>query len=121
MAYRTPLLRRWAWRHQPDVLWLYPDGRNLAHMLCVVREAQTTARPCLEMVLHSSELMPGGRQTLRDGASIERLYGDLKALFTVLARSFTGMTLAEFRQRWPGAQDQQTQARRQASWSVTCG
>lgn len=105
-SYQLPGFRRWAWRHQPDLLWLYPTGHNLADLQCVVQEAVLTQRPCLEMVLHSSELMPGGRQTLHDVASIERLYHDLRALFTVIAHAFVGMTLAEFRQAWLGTQPQ---------------
>lgn len=115
LAYQLPVLRRWAWRHQPDLLWLYPDGRNLAHMLCVVRDAVARKRPYLEMVLHSSELMPGGRETLRDGASIERLYNDLRALFSVITRSFVGMTLAQFRQAWLGAQSRAARVHSQAA------
>lgn len=115
-AYTLPWLRRWAWQHQPDVLWLYPDGLNLTHLLCVVQEAVATRRPYLEMVLHSSELMPGGRQTLRDVASIDRLYDDLRVLFTAIARSFVGMTLAEFRQAWLGAQSRVIQTPTQSTW-----
>lgn len=121
LAYQLPGLRRLAWHHQPDVLWLYPDGRNLAHMLCIVQEAVTVKRPCLEMVLHSSELMPGGRETVRDTASIDRLYSDLRALFSVVAQSFVGMTLAEFRQAWLGARAHATQAQGRASWRITYG
>jgi hypothetical protein len=111
LAYRLPWLRRLAWHHQPDLLWLYPDCSNLSHMLCVVQEAVAAKRPYLELVLHSSELMPGGRETVRDAASIDHLYSDLKALFTVAARSFAGMTLAEFRKAWLSTQAQASQAR----------
>ena len=103
-VYDVPGLRRWAWRHQPDRLWLYPDGRNLAHMLRVVEDALSTGRPCIELVLHSSELMPAGGPSARDAADIDRLYRDLRALFAVVARSFVGMTLAEFRTAWLGSQ-----------------
>ncbi|MEY8876764.1 MAG: deacetylase [Leptothrix sp. (in: b-proteobacteria)] len=106
LAYRLPVLRRSAWRHQPDCHWLYPNGHNLGDLLCVVREAVSTHRPCIELVLHSSELMPGGSPATRDGASLERLYTDLRALFTVVATAFVGMTLARFRQVWLDSQAQ---------------
>lgn len=102
-AYSMPGVRRWAWRRSPPQLWLYPDGRNLEHLLTVVDEGVLADRPCLEMVLHSSELMPGGSPLFRDPAAIDGLYSDLRALFDAIATHFTGMTLAEFRQAWMAA------------------
>lgn len=102
-AHSTPGLRRWAWRWKPPQHWLYPDGCNLEHMLSVVDEGIATERPYLEMVLHSSELMPGGSPLFRDAAAIEELYNDLRALFIAIAAHFKGMTLAEFRQAWMAA------------------
>lgn len=99
-AYALPGLRRWAWHHRPPQQWLYPDGRNLPVLREVVDEARRQGASHLEMVLHSSELMPGGRHTLPDGAAIERLYGDLRTLFEAVAASFRGMTLSEFREGW---------------------
>jgi hypothetical protein len=47
-------------------------------------------------MLHSSELMPGGSPTFRDKSAIERLYGDLRALFALAATECRPATLAEF-------------------------
>jgi len=99
-AYSVPGLRRYAWRKQPIHRWLYPDGRNLPHMLDVVREALEQRRPFIEFVIHSSELMPGGSDSFADEAAIDALYGDLATLFSTIERSFTGMTLREFRDDW---------------------
>lgn len=100
LAYRVPGVRRWAWKYRPELLWLYPDGKNLAHMLEVVRDAVVTKKPYVELVLHSSELMPGGSPLFPDAARIDALYRDLRALFGVIAQSFKGMTLSEFRAAW---------------------
>jgi hypothetical protein len=60
----------------------------------VVDEARAVGRPVLEMVLHSSELMPGGSPNGRDAAAIEALYRDLRALFSQVAQAgFRGITL----------------------------
>lgn len=99
-SYRTPGLRRWAWRYAPDRLWLYPDGGNRRELLAVLEEALARRRPYLELVIHSSELMPGGSPHAPDADSIERLYADLRVLFRAATRHFAGMTLAEFRQAW---------------------
>ena len=102
-AYRVPGLRGRAWRHRPDRQWLYPDGRNLVSIGEVVEEARTAGRPVLEMVLHSSELMPGGSPNGRDAAAIEALYRDLRALFAQVAQAgFRGITLGDLARRWPG-------------------
>jgi hypothetical protein len=99
-AYVTPMLRRWAWASRPDRLWLYPDGTNLQELFYVVDEAQASGRPYVEMVLHSSELIPRGGPNAADAARVEQLYSDLHALFRHVARSFEGRTLAEFRRAW---------------------
>ena len=103
-AYVTPLLRRWAWRGRPDRLWLYPDGSNLPHLLHLIEEAQAKDRPYLEMVLHSSELMPGGGPNAVDAVRIEQLYSDLQTMFSLVEKSFVGMTLSEYRRAWMAAQ-----------------
>ena len=99
-AYVTPLLRRFAWSRGPDRLWLYPDGRNDGVVQAVLDEALASGRPYVEMVLHSSELMPGGSPSTPDEASAERLFAQLEALFSRAQASFQGMTLTEFRHAW---------------------
>jgi hypothetical protein len=99
-AYAVPLLRRWAWAWQPTHHWLYPDGRNLQAMLGIVRQAVAQRWSHLEMVLHSSELMPGGSPSFADARSIEALYRDLRVLFRSVSAHFRGLTLMEFAQQW---------------------
>lgn len=99
-AYSVPLVRRWCWAWQPTHHWLYPNGRNLEAMLHIVRRAVDQRWPYLEMVLHSSELMPGGSPSFTDAASIETLYRDLQVLFRSVAAHFRGMTLGEFGAQW---------------------
>lgn len=116
LAYELPIFRRWAWQHQPDKLWLYPDGSNLESMLAVVEEALRTNRPYLEFVLHSSELMPGGGPLCCDEAGIDRLYRDLRSLFTVIAGSYSGRTLSEFRHAWLESQTSMAPQKIDSSW-----
>jgi hypothetical protein len=99
-AYAVPLLRRWAWAWQPTHHWLYPDGRNLQAMLGIARQAVAQRWSHLEMVLHSSELMPGGSPSFADARSIEALYRDLRVLFRSVSAHFRGLTLMEFAQQW---------------------
>ena len=99
-AYTTPGLRRWAWKGLPDRIWLYPDGRNLAHLHYVLEDALAHKRPYVEMVLHSSELMPGGGPLVPNTERVECLYRDLHALFALAQKSFVGMTLSQYRQCW---------------------
>ncbi len=48
------------------------------------------------MMLHSSELMPGGSPTFRSADSIEVLYGDMRALFALASINCEPRTLTEF-------------------------
>jgi hypothetical protein len=115
-AYGLPGLRRWAWHASPPVEWLYPDGRNLAGLRRVARRALAKSAPCVQLVLHSPDLMPGGSPIARDTAMVEALYRDLLLLARDLADRFEGLTLSEFALRWttqaqgamrPGMQGQQ--------------
>jgi hypothetical protein len=99
-AYTLPGVRRWAWQGLPDRIWMYPDGRNLAHLHFVLQDALAQGRPYVQMVLHSSELMPGGGPNAPDADRVERLYRDLHALFALAQASCVGMTLSQFRQHW---------------------
>lgn len=84
------------------VRWLRPNGRNLRHLLGVIRRAVEQGRDYVEFMLHSSEFMPGGSPTFPAEADIERLYEHMDALFAEAARHFAGATLAEYRRRVAG-------------------
>ncbi len=121
LAHQLPGLRRWAWQQEPDHIWLYPDGRNLAHMTWLVQHALCTQRPCIELVLHSSELMPMGGPAARDEACIDRLYQDLGELFTLISTAFVGMTLAEFRLSWLAAPVRAQHPTKRPAWHMNFG
>lgn len=99
-AYEIPGLRRLAWRHRPPLQWLYPEGCNRRAMVEFVQRSLPPDQPFIELVIHSSELMPGGSPQGPDEAHIEALYANLEALFQATAGRFTGMTLAAFRRHW---------------------
>jgi hypothetical protein len=80
----------------PPARWLRPNGRNRADLLDIIRTLASTGRRHAEFMLHSSELMPGGSPTFRDEGAIERLYGDLRALFALAATECRPATLTEF-------------------------
>lgn len=80
----------------PKAIWLRPNGKNLSAMLSLLPRACSLRRPCVEFMLHSSELMPGGSPCFQEKQDIEKLYGDLEVLFEVASRSFRGMGLTEF-------------------------
>jgi hypothetical protein len=73
----------------------------------VRREGEGGGNSHLEMVLHSSELMPGGSPQSPDEAAVERLYDDLEVMFHHVARDHKGLTLSEFRAHWLRQQPQQ--------------
>jgi hypothetical protein len=78
------------------VRWLRPNGRNLKHLLRIVARAISVKSSYVELMLHSSELMPGGSPTFPTAESIEILYEHLEQLLARAARSFQGATLAQF-------------------------
>ena len=78
--------------------WFRPFPGIAADVLeTVYLEACRRELPVVEMMLHSSELMPGGSPNYPDGESVERLYGVLERAFEVVAvNGGKGVTLSEF-------------------------
>ncbi len=101
-AYRIPLVRQAAHRVSPKLSWLCPtpllEKHNLNAMLQVARKAREGAAH-VELMLHSSELMPGGSPSFPNASDIERLYEHLEILFEDLATWCRGTTLKEFHAR----------------------
>lgn len=92
----APARRIWN-RLYPSARWFRPRPGNRHVMHSLLREAASDDSPYVEFMLHSSELMPAGSPTFRDGRSIEALYDDLESTFSE-ARSlgFVGMTLGGY-------------------------
>jgi len=86
-----------------ETWWLRPNGRNVDSMLAILDLACEERWPCVEFMLHSSELMPEGSPTFRTEEAIETLYDDLGVLFGAASDRFRGETLSEFRDRWCAA------------------
>ena len=90
------LCRRSLNRLFPPLNWLRPNGRNGSALLKLLNKALDKRRTYVELMLHSSELMPGGSPYFLDERSIEQLYADLDAVFSAATHSYRGATLLEF-------------------------
>ena len=75
---------------------LRPNGQNLNKMIKILDYALKYNFSCVEFMLHSSELMPGGSPYFIDKNSIEKLYNDIEILFQSASRRFKGATCKEF-------------------------
>lgn len=95
-AGRSPLLTRVLDRVSRPVSWLRPDGGNGAGMIRILDAAIEDGRDFVELMLHSSELMPGGSPRFRSAEAIESLYRDLERLFDASSDRFRGGTLREY-------------------------
>lgn len=88
-------IRKAAGRLFPPVRWFRPNGRNLGSMVELLRHRRKST--CIEFMLHSSELMPGGSPTFPTDRSIDALYDQLEQVFEEARRDYRGATLEEFR------------------------
>lgn len=77
-------------------LWMRPNGHNLKEMLWIVDMISRSGMDYLMLMLHSSELMPGGSPTFQDGRSIENLYTHLEIVFKKIREAYIGVTLREY-------------------------
>ena len=98
-AYRLPLAGPVVNRIAPMRSWACPGENGRAGMLRAARHARASRAPCVELMVHSSELMPEGSPRFRTAAAVERLYEDLEALFEELSAWCKGLTLAAFYSR----------------------
>jgi len=81
----------------PQPLWLRPNPRrDERHLLRVWQEAGRLGLPFGVLMLHSSELMPGGSPYWPTPAAVERLFAQLERFFALLREAGTpSCTLAE--------------------------
>ncbi len=61
--------------------------------------------PCLNVIFHSSEILPGGSPYTPDETSVERFLADLRGLLehATARRGARGLTYAEFCREHAGA------------------
>jgi len=87
--------RKLFYNKQP--LWLRPNiWMDISHFEEVVNESITMKLPCIVMIFHSSELMPGCSIYRSDKESIEKLYDVLERFFMLLHnRNIDSVTLTE--------------------------
>ena len=99
-AYEWRGVRRWAWQAQAPLRWLYPGYTSGPDMRRLLRQGLSEGGPCLQLVLHSSDLMPGGSPWVKSHADLEHLYADLRGLLHEARDQVQGQTLSEFRDSW---------------------
>jgi hypothetical protein len=82
--------------------WFRPFSDMSVERLKAVHEtAQRLQLPAVEMMFHSSELMPNGSPHNTTADAVEHLYARLEAIFEYLAqRGTTGVTLSGFAQKF---------------------
>lgn len=79
-----------------DVLWLRPNGKNLNKLIFLGDFIQKSKSKYLMLMIHSSELMPGGSPTFSTKEDIEVLYRHMEILFQHISEKFYGCTLKEY-------------------------
>lgn len=79
-------------------LWLRPSGYSAEEMIQVVRTVSRKEHTNnLEMMLHSSELMPGGSPSFQTPEAIDGLFDKLTTVFDAIeAMGYKGITLKDF-------------------------
>jgi hypothetical protein len=80
----------------PDIVQIRPTGNNITLMLKAIRKIENNDTIHAELMIHSSEFMPGGSPYFVNDYAVEKLYDDLECLFSSLSDNFIGSTLTEF-------------------------
>jgi hypothetical protein len=80
----------------PRLFWPSHD-HNAKQLISVYKSARSLSLPYIQMMIHSSELMPGGSPYNPDNNSIEKLYQRVEELFQYLrSDQVNGVTLGDF-------------------------
>ena len=79
-------------------VWLRPATSEAAEMIDLCKFVQSEkCADYLELMLHSSELMPNGSPYFKDEKSIERLYQTLEELFSYVSNEgYEGITMVDY-------------------------
>jgi hypothetical protein len=74
-------------------------------MLALARRLADRGVPCLNIIFHSSEVLPGGSPYAPDETSVTRFLDDLRRLldFAMGTLGAVGRTYGEFQKDWDGA------------------
>jgi hypothetical protein len=86
-------------------VWLRPSYSPVADVLAFASRLRAADVPCLNMLFHSSELLPGASPYNPDAASVARFEDDLSRIFEHLTARLgaVGRTYAELRAEWAPA------------------
>ncbi len=76
--------------------WLRPRSGNLRRMIGLLDDVERRRQGYAQLILHSSELMPGGSPYFPGEADVRALYDDLEALFAHASRAFRGSTVGDY-------------------------
>ncbi len=74
--------------------WFRPALFNMKQMKVLYNKTKDCEY--IEMMIHSSELMPGGSPYFPDAKSIDGLYNKLKNLFDLVTKTHQGITLQDY-------------------------
>ena len=92
------LLLRTLYKLNIKPIWFRPHPETpVERLIAVYRAAQAASCEYVEMIFHSSELMPGGSKNTKTPEAIEKLYGVFAQLFDFLAHEqVESLTLSEY-------------------------
>ena len=77
-------------------IWLRPNGKNINSMKEIIDYKSKDGSDYVMLILHSSELMPGGSPTFKNKKEIENLYLQLNTIFTYAQDIFQTATLSDY-------------------------
>jgi hypothetical protein len=91
--------RGWLKRLGLRAVWLRPSYSPLESMKVFASRLAARGAPCLNVIFHSSEILPGGSPYNRDEAGVSRFLDDLRGFLEHATQRLgaRGRTLAEFR------------------------
>jgi hypothetical protein len=79
-----------------EELWFRPSTHSLEEMKRLISIVEKENAGYAELMIHSSELMPGGSPYCRTEEDVENMYMKMDMLFKSVADRYSGATLSEY-------------------------
>lgn len=76
-------------------IWLRPATNSAEEMIALIKDVENQKIDYLELMIHSSELMPGGSPYTKDKEAIESFYLKLESIFQYISKDYKGVLVRD--------------------------
>lgn len=81
-----------------EQLWMRPAIQSFQEIQRLITAVERTETDYLEMMIHSSELLPGANPYCKTAEDVEKMYEKMKCMFRLLIPQYQSVTMKHYRE-----------------------